>query len=103
MPGGENLQKISTVFRISVDWLLTGEGEMKRGYIPHDVGHQAVAESPGIYNDKELAEIIDILQRDLPEAKGAVLKILKARKELKAGMENLLNVNKITEEGENGG
>lgn len=51
-----------------------------------------VAEPSAIYNvreDAELAEIVDILQHDLPEAKKLVLKILKGRKEFKEGMEGL--------------
>ena len=59
-----------------------------------------VAESTPIYNDKELAEIIDILQRDLPEAKGAILKILKYRKGLKEGIKDFMEFDKpVNEEG----
>lgn len=103
MPGGENLQKIATEFRVSVDWLLTGEGNMKRGYqLPGEEKPATLAEKVDIYNDKEdrdLTEIVDILKNDLPEAKRAVLKILKYRKGIKEGVEELLKIDNPLEEG----
>ena len=94
------MQKIRTVFRISLDWLLTGEGEMKRGYSPAVV--EEIAKYGALYNnvkgDPELEEILEILQNDLPEAKKAVLKILKTRKSLKAGIQELLEIDKPLKE-----
>ncbi|MEW6068929.1 MAG: helix-turn-helix domain-containing protein [Nitrospirota bacterium] len=59
-----------------------------------------VAESSADYiEDPELAEIIDILKYDLPEAKKAVLKILKYRKGLKEGIKDLMEIDKPVEDG----
>jgi hypothetical protein len=79
---------------INIDWLLTGEGEMKKGYPIPEYQSPKGAEDFSIYKDKELAEIMDILQKDLPEAKGAILKILKYRKGLKEGIQDLMEIEK---------
>jgi hypothetical protein len=78
---------------ISFDLLLTGEGSAEE-----------IAKYGALYNnvrgDPELEEILEILQNDLPEAKKAVLKILKTRKSLKEGLKELFEIDKpLKEEG----
>lgn len=85
--------------KVSLDWLLTGEGGIKRG----EKGErpQMAAEGSTVYNvgDAELREIMNILKHDLPDAKKYVLKILKSRKGLKEGMEGLMQLDKKLQEG----
>ena len=105
--------------QIDVVWLLTGQITTK--YIEVDGKRVLVmAGEPGLYKkeeekpliaaeetviyetreDKELAEIIDILKHDLPEVKTAVLKILKYRKGSKEAIQELLKINQpLKEEG----
>jgi transcriptional regulator with XRE-family HTH domain len=128
MPKGDVLYRIATICGIPVEWIMTGEVEYKEvseDEIRHrlhiegatkeeiDVFIKARAEQKkdivskesAIYNrcsdDPELYEIMDILQRDLPEAKKLVLKLLKGRKEFKEGLRALQTIdnNLLKEEG----
>ena len=66
VPGGENLIKMSTVFRMSINWLLTGEGQM---YIPVG-GATGVYEAQGSYlkgrhpQVKKIAEMVEDMDEE---------------------------------------
>jgi len=64
-------------------WLKTGEGNIERKL---DSVFEPISEYK-IQGDRELAEIVDILVNDLPEAKSLVLKLLRGRKESKEALE----------------
>lgn len=102
MPGGDNLQKITTFSRASIDWLLTGEGEMRRRYPAEQGAPEVMAEKAAIYNVKDpvVAEIIGLLETEPPEVKRICLKILKNRQEIKEGFQSLMDFNKQMKEGE---
>ncbi len=87
---------------INIDWLLTGEGEMKKeGYpIPEEKGLTA-AEKPAIYNvreDPELEEIIRLLIEH-PQDKRLVLKFPKIKKDMGESFRGIEIKNLLTEEG----
>lgn len=75
-------------YKVSVDWLLTGEGEMRRGEMP-----QRVAEglAPYYTGDAELREICEWL-KESPGDKKLILKVVKAKKGLKEAMEEFAGV-----------
>ena len=70
----ERLVKFCLSKGISIDWLLTGKGHM-------------VAVEESFNDDPELREIVHILRHESPEAKRCILKILRARRELKEGVD----------------
>lgn len=76
----ERLVKFCLSKGISIDWLLTGKGDMVGG------------EEEGYENDSELREIVHILKHESPEAKRSILKILRARKEFKEGVEAFIRL-----------
>ena len=105
---------------IHISWLLTGQintkylnidgkevlvmsgepGLYKKG----EEKPSTIAEEDAIYNkvkgDSEMEEIVDILKDDLPEAKRAVLRLLKYRKGIKESVQNLVSIDKpLKEEG----
>jgi transcriptional regulator with XRE-family HTH domain len=72
IPGGENLQRMSTVFRVSIDWILTGEGDM---ILP------VAGETPGQYGlDDVTSKILQMLNDMDPDAKCDVLKYAEKEK-----------------------
>lgn len=92
VPGGKVFEALARM-GFNINWLLTGEGEMKQGEEARPVftKEQQPAYSPPlkVNNDTDLAEIVDILKHDLPEAKKFILKVLRGRKETKEGLEGL--------------
>jgi len=91
-PDSDDLAAILRVFpEINPTWLLTGSGPMRldqdEGVVmEHGPGYVCIPRHNG---DQELAEIVDILQHDMPEAKNLVLKVLRGRKDLVEGLEGL--------------
>lgn len=85
IPGSEFLISLKRVYQVDIDWLLTGEGEMKRGK-----GEQPyiAAELGAIYavKDAQMNEIIEIL-KEHPGDKKLVLKLLKGKKDIKEALE----------------
>lgn len=100
IPEAPILLKIAQSLNVSMEVLLTGEVEAKRGYIPHAVGHQEVAETSPIYNESDavVAEILDLLKSEPPEVQKICLRILKNRKELKAGLQSLAGMDNLLKE-----
>lgn len=95
----ELLIKYCLMHHLSIDRLLTGEGEMRRE------GVDRVGEELAIYNkvkgDPEMEEILSLLLES-PQDKGIViklLKILKWKKEIKESLEGPEVKNIIKEEG----
>ncbi len=85
-PGGDNLVKITTVFRVSIDWLLTGEGSMERepggGYLYNNVSDVTKLIV------QVLQEMPEEAQRDIlkhVEEKKLLRELMKERKERKEG------------------
>ena len=80
---------------ISLDWLLTGEGPMRRAAN----GIHMVSEEPSLYNvgdDPDLEEILSLLH-EAPQDKKLVLKLLKGKKDIKEALEGL-DISKIMKE-----
>lgn len=79
--------KFATIFNLSLDWLLTGEGSMRRG---------TLSEMPSIElaKDPALAEIITILKQDAPEAKIYILNILRGRMAIIENVRSLMRINR---------
>lgn len=98
-PDIDKLIKLSKLGDLSLDWLLTGEGEMQRSEVKHPVVFEPVA----AYNagDSELREICEFL-KESPVDKKLILKVVKAKKELKKAtreaMEGLIGVKGLVEE-----
>jgi len=97
IPGSEFLISLKRVYQIDIDWLLTGEGEMKRG----EKGErpQVAAEATSVYNigDAETKEIIGLL-KEFPQDKKLVLKLLKGKKLTKEALEGF-GIKGLVEEG----
>lgn len=83
---------LSVKFKLSVDWLLTGEGEMKRE------SPLMVAEARVLYNagDADLSEICEWLRKN-PVDKKLVLKVVKAKKGLKEALDEFVGVKGVEE------
>jgi hypothetical protein len=74
-------------FNINIDWLLTGEGEMRKYPLPEGEKPDNISEIiDTIYKGKdlEIKEILSLLLES-PQDKGWVLKMLKGKKEIKEG------------------
>ena len=73
IPGGENLQQISTVFHASIDWILTGEGDMLLS---------VVQEESVSYRDADItiSKILQMLHDMDPDARCDVLKYVEKEK-----------------------
>lgn len=139
-PTAELLFNICIEYNVNLDWLLTGEGPMKKeratasleselpekpsmtmigmgpdrpfrpeverignilvrkGLINNENLQVALIEQSAmpIEEDEELIQIVELLRHDLPEAKKAILKILKYRKEAKESIKNLLSLDVLT-------
>jgi len=93
-PDKDKLIKISKLGNTSLDWLLTGEGEMGWG----EKEGLLLAETADIYKvrDTELSEIIRLL-KEHPQDKKLVLKLLKGKKDIKEALEGF-GVKKFIEE-----
>jgi len=133
-PTVELLFNICTEYNVSLDWLLTGEGPIKKergmtflepefpekpsmvdkgfslpfrpekerignimvrkGLIKSEDLEVALTEQSAmpIEEDEVLIQIIGILRHELPEAKKAILKILKCRREAKESIKSLLSL-----------
>ena len=80
MPGSEVLISLKMAYSINSDWLLTGEGEMRKGERP-----QGVAEglAPYYTGDAELREICDWLKENPGDKKAVskLIQLLKSKKE----------------------
>lgn len=81
---------------INPNWLVTGEEPMKRvdeqlqwGTAARDHGPQGFSHVATTNYDKELTEIIRLLQYKLPEARPFVLKLLHGRLEMKEALAGL--------------
>ena len=60
IPGGDKLTKIAAEFRVSIDWLLSGEGEMYR--------EPTAREDRALYNDvSDVTKLIIKLLQEMPE------------------------------------
>jgi transcriptional regulator with XRE-family HTH domain len=136
-PTVELLFNICTECNVTFDWLLTGEGPIRKeratGFFePEPPQNSAVVEkgfslpfrpekerignimvrkgliksedlevalieqsAMPIEEDEELIHIIGILRHELPEAKKAILKILKYRREAKEGIKSLLSLDDL--------
>lgn len=84
--------------KVSLDWLLTGEGEIKRGERgerPHIAAEPAVA-----YNvrDVDMQEIVGFLKEN-PVDKKVILKLIKSKKMAKEALEEFAGVKGLVEEG----
>lgn len=93
----ERLVKFCLTHSVSIDWLFTGEGEMKRGERgerPHITAEPAVA-----YNvkDVEMQEIVGFLKEN-PVDKKVILKLIKSKKMAKEAMEEFAGVKGLVEE-----
>ena len=100
VPGGKVFEALAKL-GFNANWLLTGEGEKMRSDSPPAViqlpDEFTVSEGTGkitirktsIKHDKEVIEIVDILEHDLPETKSFILKLLRGKKEMKEGLEGL--------------
>jgi transcriptional regulator with XRE-family HTH domain len=75
---------------LSLDWLLTGEGPMRKG--------EMLAEEGPIYKvgDPDLAEIIALLH-EAPQDKKLVLKLLKGKKDIKEALAGF-DISKVRKE-----
>jgi len=84
-------------YKVSVDWLLSGEGEIKRGERAETL--YSVAEPGVVYGtgDVELREICDWLKYN-PGDKKLISKLIKGRKFTKEALEGL-GVKGLVEEG----
>ena len=76
-PGAINLTRIATIVHISIDWLLTGQGDMIRGVTPalNETGIVPVYAMAGAGTPKDLTDYDPIDHIRLPEgfiAKGIV-------------------------------
>lgn len=82
-------------YKVSVDWLLTGEGEIQRG------GKQPfmAAEETVAYNVKDMViqEIVEFLEEN-PVDKKVILKLIKSKKMAKEAMEEFAGVKGLVEE-----
>ena len=89
----EIARAIEEKLNFSLKWVLTGEGQKKkeasRPAPPLGADHDVTYEEYNLTIDPEIAEIVDILQSDLPEFKSMVLKMLRGRKEFKEGLKRL--------------
>lgn len=86
----EELTSFCNKEKVSLNWLLTGEGEMKRGESPWIVSDNVVAYNAG---DADLKEICEWL-RDNPGDKKAVsklIKLLKSKKEYNEVLKEVLS------------
>lgn len=87
--------RVGQAYNISTDWLVTGRYQQaqpqdkEKGCLVAEGGPIYSYESGKHVKDPELKEIVDILEHDLPEAKTFILKVLRGRKEIKAGMAGL--------------
>lgn len=83
----EELVRFAEQESISVDWLLTGEGEMLRHAKEKPL---MVREESAVYNerDAEIAEIVEWLKNN-PKDKRLVLKLVKVKKEVGEAFEGL--------------
>lgn len=97
-PSYDYLSRIGDISGVSLDWLLTGNGPIKRDAKEGSLMHEKF-DYEKIEGDLELKEIVEILSRDVPELKKYVLKILKGRKELEEGMAGLQVLDKKLREG----
>lgn len=82
---------LAVKYKLSVDWLLTGEGEMQRGSGEKPL---AVSEPGVIYthrNDSDLSEIISWLKENPGDKKpvSKLIKLLKSKKEYKEALESV--------------
>lgn len=95
IPDATDLNNILKAFPdVNPGWLLADEGSMKRGEVarPEMAKEPQPAYSAPLITanyDAELTEIVDILQRDLPETKKFILKVLRGKKDVKEGLEGL--------------
>lgn len=97
-PDISKLIKLSKMANVTLDWLLTGEGEMKRGERserPHIAAEPAVA-----YNvrDVDMQEIVGFLKEN-PVDKKVILKLIKSKKMAKEALEEFAGVKGLVEEG----
>lgn len=87
---------LAVKFKLSVDWLLTGEGEIKRG----EKGErpQVAAEPISVYNvrDIEMQEIVGFLKEN-PVDKKVILKLIKSKKMAKEALEEFAGVKGLVE------
>lgn len=84
----EELVSFSDKEGIWIDWMLTGEGAMRRDECQPILVKERTAPY-GLQADSDVAEIMEILERDLPELKKYVLKFLRGTKERKEGAQGL--------------
>lgn len=89
----EELSIFSEQEGLSLDWLLTGEGPMKR---ESKVSEELASYSVG---DSELSEILQML-KESPQDKKLVLKLLKGKKDIKEALEGFEITNMKKQEGE---
>lgn len=86
---------------MSLDWLLTGEGPMKKYEAPEEKPLTGVREASTIYNvreDPDLAEIVSLLE-EFPQDKRLILKLLKGKKEIREALEGIEIKDILKEEG----
>jgi transcriptional regulator with XRE-family HTH domain len=99
-PPLDTLEVIANAAGVRLSWLASGEGPMRLeekdlSITPDMLEGMIVSEGHGFIRaygkikDKDLVEIVDILEHDLPEAKKFILKVLRGRKETKEGLEGL--------------
>lgn len=84
-------------YKVSVDWLLTGEGEIKRGEKAERP--LTAAEPAAIYGPRD-ADVSEIMEwvRENPTDKKLILKLIKSRKLAKEAFEGF-GVKGLVEEG----
>jgi len=82
-PGANNLQKISMRLHISIDWLLTGEGEMfkedKKTKIKKELYGDILKDAGYDINDPDMKLILEELSRS-PSAKKLLAKLIRAKR-----------------------
>ncbi len=94
-PKADVLLLISEKTGCSIDWLLKGkvETEAGRGSAPGYLVCEERADCPvtGMVKSKDpvMAEIVDILENDLPEDKPFILKILRGKQQVKEGLQGM--------------
>lgn len=96
-PDTSKLIKLSKMANVTLDWLLTGEGEMKRG----EGGEKPlIAAEPAVTYGPRDAEVSEIVQwvKENPTDKKLILKLIKSRKLAKEAFEGF-GVKGLVEEG----
>lgn len=71
---------------------------IKNGAVKEEDLQKALEEQRSLGRDPDLDEIIDILKYDLPEAKRAILRLLKYRKGIEESIQTLISVDKPLKE-----